>query len=531
VSHILLIGFMGAGKSRVGAALAARLDQEFVDLDALIERREGKSIPDLFSDGEDVFRDAEHEALQSLIGAPDSVIACGGGIVVRGENHALLGQLGRVVYLSVTAAEALARIGDTSGRPLLAGDGARLAPHILNARLSLYRAAADFIVDTSGRDVSEVLNEVVSVLGAATVGRVLHVDAGAGYDVRIGPGVLGVLAETVKSVTGAERVIVVSDTNVAPLYGARVIESLDAAGIEANLVVIEAGEPSKDWATAGKLVSELADRRLGRDGAVVALGGGVVGDIAGFAAAVYVRGIPVVQVPTTLLAQVDSSLGGKTGVDLPAGKNLAGAFWQPSAVITDTTVLATLPDTEWTSGLAEVAKSALLAGEAQTAQLELDAQHLLMRDHVAVQDAVLMAAGFKASVVSGDERESGERECLNLGHTLGHAIERVLGYGVVSHGVAVAVGMRFAARLAEDVFGAVPELTARTEALLDALGATYVLPAAVGDEDLLDAMLSDKKTRGGVIRFVLLRAPGDWAVVPVEAAVVMRHLGRLLRAE
>jgi 3-dehydroquinate synthase len=246
---------------------------------------------------------------------------------------------------------------------------------------------------------------------------------------------------------------------------------------------------------------------------------------------VYVRGIPVVQVPTTLLAQVDSSLGGKTGVDLPAGKNLAGAFWQPSAVVSDTTVLATLPDAEWTSGLVEVAKSALLAGEAETAQLESAARHLLMRDHVAVQDAVLMAAGFKASVVGGDERESGDRECLNLGHTLGHAIERVLGYGVVSHGIAVAAGMRFAARLAEDVFGAAPELTSRTEALLDALGATYTVPADVAAETLFDAMLSDKKTRGGVIRFVLLRAPGDWAVVPVEAAVVMRHLERLLRAE
>ncbi|PKQ19957.1 MAG: 3-dehydroquinate synthase [Actinobacteria bacterium HGW-Actinobacteria-6] len=531
MSHVLLIGFMGAGKSRVGAALAARLDQKFVDLDTLIETREGMSIPELFTSGEDVFRDAEHEALQSLIDVPDSVIACGGGIVVRGENRALLGQLGRVVYLSVSAAEALARIGDTSGRPLLAGDGARLAPQILNARLSLYRAAADFIVDTSGRDVSEVLKEVVSVLDAATVGRVLHVDAAAGYDVRIGPGALGGLAETVKSATGAGKVVVVSDTNVAPLYGTRVVESLSAASIEADLIVIEAGEPSKDWETAGRLVCELADRRLGRDGAVVALGGGVVGDIAGFAAAVYVRGIPVVQVPTTLLAQVDSSLGGKTGVDLPAGKNLAGAFWQPSAVVSDTTVLATLPDAEWTSGLVEVAKSALLAGEAETAQLESAARHLLMRDHVAVQDAVLMAAGFKASVVGGDERESGDRECLNLGHTLGHAIERVLGYGVVSHGIAVAAGMRFAARLAEDVFGAAPELTSRTEALLDALGATYTVPADVAAETLFDAMLSDKKTRGGVIRFVLLRAPGDWAVVPVEAAVVMRHLERLLRAE
>ncbi len=532
MNHVMLIGFMGAGKSRVGAALAEKLGMSFVDLDRLIEEREGRTVPALFDEGgEAAFRDAERTALRSLESHEPAVVACGGGVIVRDENRALLRSLGRVVYLSVSAEEALARIGDTSGRPLLAGDAARLAPQILGARLALYRAAADFIVDTSGRGPTEVLDEVLALLRAASVRKTLHVSTGPGYDVVIGSGILATIGDVITERTPARRVIIVSDTNVAPLYAGVVEDSLAAAGIEAETLVFEAGEASKCWETAGALVSQLADRRLGRDGVVIALGGGVVGDLAGFAAAVYVRGIPVLQVPTTLLAQVDSSIGGKTGVDLPSGKNLAGAFWQPVSVVADTSVLATLPESEWTSGLVEVAKSALLAGEIETAALEANAQHLIVRDHVAVQHAVVMAAGFKAAVVSGDEREAGDRECLNLGHTFGHALERVVGYGTVSHGAAVAIGMRFAARLAEELVGASPQLTQRTGALLDMLGATDGVPGGVGADQILDAMLSDKKTRGGVVRFVLLREPGDWSVVPVEIEVLNRHVEAVLQAD
>ncbi len=528
----MLIGFMGAGKSRVGAALAEKLGLDFVDLDRLIEQREGSPVTELFArGGESAFRDAEHAALQSLIAHTPAVVACGGGIIVRDENRALLRQLGRVVYLAVSAAEALARIGDTSGRPLLAGDSARLAPQILGARLSLYRAAADYIVDTGGRTPREVLDEVISLLQPDSPATTIRVSVGDGYDISVGSGLIRTVGDVVRSSVGERRVVIVSDTNVASLYAADVSESLASVGVESELVVIDAGESSKSWATAGAIVSELAGRRLGRDGAVVALGGGVVGDVAGFAAAVYVRGVPVIHVPTTLLAQVDSSIGGKTGVDLPSGKNLAGAFWQPAAVISDISVLATLPETEWVSGLAEVAKTALLAGEEQLAALEHAAPHLCSRDHVAVEEAVLMAARFKAGVVSGDERESGSRECLNLGHTLGHALERVAGYGSVPHGMAVAVGMRFAARIAEEVVGASSALTTRTDDLLDALGATDPIPVGIGAEALIDAMLDDKKTRGGVVRFVLVRQPGDWSVVPVEVTVLKRHLDALLHSE
>ncbi len=531
MSHVLLIGFMGAGKTRVGAALARRMGVAFIDLDSAIERRAGISVTEIFArDGEEGFREAEHRALDSLAGAPDAVVACGGGVVLRDENRTLLKRLGRVVYLAVSAEEALARIGDTAGRPLLAGDAARLAPMILEARLSLYRSVADLTVDTDGQSVEQVLAEVVEVLDMPESVRI-SVNTSPAYDVLVGRGLLADAGRLISEVVGARQYVLVTDANVAPLYWDAVLASLQAVGVVTQSVIVDAGEASKTWTRAGELVERFAELRLGRDGAVVALGGGVVGDLAGFAAATYTRGVPVVQVPTTLLAQVDSSIGGKTGVDLSSGKNLAGAFWQPALVLADTTTLHTLPDAEWANGLVEVAKTALLAGEAATASLETDAHRLVTRDDAAVLAAVADCVRFKASVVGDDERESGLRECLNLGHTLGHAIENVLGYGTVSHGAAVAVGMRLAARLAAAALGA-PERTARrVGALLDSLGVIDADVAGLDVERLMDAMLSDKKTRGKTLRFVLLREPGAWEVVSMETDMVRAELERMLRGE
>jgi len=348
---------------------------------------------------------------------------------------------------------------------------------------------------------------------------------GRSYEVLVERGSLARLGEEVRTVSPARLCALVTDENVDALLGSAVEASLHAAGFEPVTVSIPAGEASKSWATAGRLVEEFSEAGLGRDSLVITLGGGVVGDVTGFAAATYLRGVPVVQVPTTLLAQADSAIGGKTGVDLPRGKNLAGAFWQPLLVLSDPDVLASLPAREWLSGLAEVVKSAALDGEAAFAALEADAPTLRARDAEATGRAVLMSAALKARVVSGDEREAADRECLNYGHTLAHAIERELGYGTVTHGAAVADGLRFAARLAVEVAGASSEWAERQGALLDALGLTPIDdvrdPAA-----LLAAMKSDKKARGGVVRFVLSSAPGSWVVAPVGDAVVAAALTR-----
>jgi 3-dehydroquinate synthase len=344
----------------------------------------------------------------------------------------------------------------------------------------------------------------------------------------VGRGLIELLGGMVTAATAARRAAVITDANVAPLYLSEVTRSLEAAGIASETSIVPAGETAKRWQQAGELLERLAASGLGRDGAIVALGGGVVGDLAGFVAATYLRGIDLVHVPTTLLAQVDSSIGGKTAVDLDAGKNLAGAIWQPVLVVTDLGMLGTLPDAEWANGLAEVAKTALLSGAEETARLEADAAHIVARDAHAVHDAVLMCVRFKAGVVSGDEREAKERECLNLGHTLAHTLEHARGYGSLAHGMAVAEGLRFAAALAEDVAGAPAALGHRVGALLDALGIDRVERSGLDAGSLLGAMRRDKKARGGQVRFVLLDAPGQWQVRAVDEATIMLHLERWL---
>jgi 3-dehydroquinate synthase len=280
----------------------------------------------------------------------------------------------------------------------------------------------------------------------------------------------------------------------------------------------------------------MAAGGLDRGSAVVALGGGVVGDLAGFCASAYMRGIALVQAPTTLLAQVDSAIGGKTAVDLTGGKNLAGAFWPPRLVLADTGTLATLPERGRTNGLVEAAKGALLAGPDDLEAFEDDVAALAAGDTAALERIVVRAAAFKAGVVSADERETGPRESLNLGHTLGHAIELVVGYGAVSHGLAVAEGMRFAAELAGRLAGAPPESAARTGALLERIGASRAAflaasgAAGLDAGSLLEAMKADKKSRQGAVRFVLLREPGEWSVAPVDDEVLLGALDRWLAA-
>ena len=343
------------------------------------------------------------------------------------------------------------------------------------------------------------------------------------YNVYIGSGVLASAGERIRAVTRAHRAAVVTDTNVAGRFAHVVRESLESAGFAVVDVTVPAGEASKCWEAAGRLLEALAEAGLDRTDLVVALGGGVVGDLAGFVAASFLRGVDFVQLPTTLLAQVDSSVGGKTGVDLRAGKNLAGAFKQPRVVLADTDTLGTLPESEWQSGLAEVVKVAVLESEEFLGWMETSAVRLVQREPDTVADAVRRAVGFKARIVTADEREADLRECLNYGHTFGHALEKVAGYGTLPHGVAVAEGIRFASLLAVEAIGASTAFAGRQHRLLDLLG----IPRATGDfeaRDLRAAMSSDKKARDGTPRFVLADGPGSWRVAPVPDALVDRHI-------
>lgn len=535
MSHIFLTGFMGAGKSSVGQLLADALSRPFIDLDREIERREGRSIPELFSAmGESGFRQAEHEALEA-VGAEPSVVATGGGAVLRDDNAAFLREHGTVVYLAVSPEAAVCRIGGGESRPLLARGGVDEARRLLADRLPVYERTADLTVQTDGRDVKAVAAEVLRTLGdrqAEAMGTVRVSERGGGYEIHIGTGLLERAGELIAGVWHGERMAVVSDDRVWPLFGERLGEALRPTAAVVSRHIVPAGEASKSWGQAGTLLDELAAAGLDRSSLVVALGGGVVGDLAGYVAASFMRGIPLVHVPTTLLAQVDSAIGGKTGVDLTAGKNLAGAFWPPKLVISDTAVLETLPASEWTNGLVELVKGAFLEGGATLEHAERQLGDLVSRQPIAVERAVRAAAAFKARVVSSDLREADVRESLNLGHTLGHALELIVGYGALPHGLAVAEGMRFAASLAEDLVGADHALTMRITAALEVAGAgadrcsELLAPALerLQPEHVLAAMKADKKSRSGVVRFVVLKQPGSWRAIAVADEVLLDHL-------
>ena len=347
------------------------------------------------------------------------------------------------------------------------------------------------------------------------------------YDVRVGAGVLDRLGVHVRATTAgakASRVLLISDTNVAPLYLLQAKQALNTEGYRVADITVPAGEDSKSIAVASEIWEAMAQLGLGRDCIVVALGGGVVGDLAGFVSSTYMRGVEVVQVPTTLLSMVDSSVGGKTGVNLTVGKNLVGTFNQPAYVCADTATLVTLNSREWACGCAEIAKASVIDSDDFFFWLLDNAHNLAARNEAVVQEAIMRSVVFKANVVAQDQTESkGVRECLNYGHTLAHAVEKLSGYGTYSHGAAVAEGMRFAARLAADLLGASPDFIETQDSMLDALGLP-VLDWSASAEDMLEVMKRDKKARAGKVRFVLPRDVGNWELVDVPDDVLLCHL-------
>ena len=347
------------------------------------------------------------------------------------------------------------------------------------------------------------------------------------YDVRIGDDLLASLGQQMRSyprVADAPKVLVLTDSHVERLYLSTAMASLSDAGYEASSVVVPAGEGAKSLDVAGEVWDAMASLGLTRDCACVALGGGVVGDLAGFTASTFMRGIPVVQVPTTLLSMVDSSVGGKTAVNLDAGKNMVGTFCQPSYVCADVSTLTTLDEREWTCGLAEAAKSAVIDSDDFFFWMTAHADGLFAREPEAVKEAVKRCVVFKAGVVAEDKAESkGVRECLNYGHTLAHAIETLAGYGTFSHGAAVAEGMRFAALLSERLIGAEADFVCAQASLLDSLGLPP-LDWRADPHDILTVMKHDKKARADKVRFVLLRDVGAWEVRAVADDEVLEAL-------
>jgi shikimate kinase/3-dehydroquinate synthase len=481
---VAFIGFMGSGKSTAARAAGEALGGAAVDADRVVEERLGKSIERVFAeDGEAAFRAAEEEATIELLEDPTQrVVALGGGAVASERvRDALAERL--VIWLDVDVDTAWAR-AQGSGRPL-AHD--RASFEFLHAeREPLYAALADVIVPAAcSTAMAPVLD---SLRGVPAGARMLWASSASGdYPVYVGPGLVIERRFWPPSVEG--RRFLVTDGRVGHLYG-------DVLEPVAGRVTVMPGEQSKTVAHAEIVWTELARAGMNRDDVVVALGGGVVGDLAGFCAATYQRGVRYVQVPTTLVAQVDSAYGGKTGVDLDEAKNYVGAYHQPVAVIADTSTLATLPPEEVAAGYAEVVKTALIAGGALWERVRAGADPT-------DPEVIMACARTKLGIVAQDERDDGLRQVLNLGHTVGHAIETVTGYALYRHGEAVALGLLAALRLSER-----DDLRQEVEALFAGHGLPTTLAGADPDA-IVDATTRDKKRRGEApVPFVLLDAPG-----------------------
>lgn len=510
VENIILTGFMGTGKTTVGRALAGRLGREFVDTDELIVARDGRSIARIFrEDGEARFRQWERQIAAELAGRRGLVIATGGGLMLDPANVAALGATGPVFCLAADAEAILERIAAVEAtRPLLDGDDAtaRIAS-LLGQRAAAY--ARFRAIDTSGRETSDVVDAILAALESG-LRETIPVRHPAGqYNVVVGEHLLERVLD-LAGISGAAAII--TDSQVGPLHAAR-IQKPDFS--ELSILTIPSGERHKHLDTVRALYDGLLEAGIGRDGTIIALGGGVAGDVAGFAAATYLRGVDFVLCPTTLLAVVDSSIGGKTGVDLPQGKNLVGAFKQPRLVLADVTTLATLPAVEFAAGMAEVAKHGLIADPVLWQRLAAEAWHIdprrLVDDRLLradLQSLVTRAIRVKRDIVEEDPFEAGRRAVLNLGHTFGHAAEQVSAYAI-RHGEAVAMGLAAAAHLSAALEECSPALPQAVEAVLSRLGLPTRIPRSLDPAALYAAMGTDKKKQSGRLRFVLIRDIGE----------------------
>lgn len=493
MSHIFLYGPSGSGKSTLGTLLAQQLQLPCVDLDVEIEHATGESIQGIITrQGERVFRDLETATLQQAVKNPQAVIALGGGALLREENRALAESSGQVLFLEADLPLLAARLSrDAVQRPLLAGELEEKLAGLLESRRAHY-ASFPLRVDAS-QPPDQLAWDIQRRLGR------FHVRGmGQAYDAIVREGGIDRLGEMLRARSVGGPLLVVSDRNVAPHYESRVLDSLQAAGYTASCLAIPPGEGQKTLETVSALWRGCLEAGLDRQSTVLALGGGVVGDLAGFVAATFMRGCHWVAVPTTLLAMVDASLGGKTGFDLPEGKNLVGAFHPPRLVLADPETLSTLPEREVRAGLAEVVKHGVIA---DPYLFDLCAQGWKAATSC-LPEVVRRGVAVKVKVIEEDPFERGIRAALNFGHTVGHALELASGFSLL-HGEAVALGMVAEARLAERMGVAGEGVASHIEKALSALGLPVERPRGLPSADLVRAMRVDKKRAQGVVRFAL----------------------------
>lgn len=519
--------------------MAQRLNWAFIDTDDEVVKLAGKPIAEIFrQDGESRFRELERQVIEKACQQKQSVIAAGGGAIVNLRNYELLAKSGFIFCLEARAETIYQRLfqNATYGfgpevRPLLADESPLQSIRQLKASRQPYYANVDWTVHTDSLNISQVADEVIRGWKLLCSAR-NDIDkdvacwvrtATQSYPVFLGYGLLDKLGEKIEELGLSGRVVIISDETVASIYGRKVEEALRDAGFIVSSFAVSPGEESKNIDFAIRIYDFLVERRVERGDILIALGGGMVGDLAGFVAATFLRGIPWALVPTSLVAMVDASIGGKVGINHPQGKNLIGAFYQPGFVLADCHTLTSLPERELTSGWAEIIKYGLILDKDFFEFLEANVDKLMKLEPTAVRQAIARSAAIKAQVVSEDEKERGKRIILNYGHTIAHGLEAASQYGRLLHGEAVAIGMMGAAKLSQRLDLLSVEAAERQQSLLQRFGLPVTF-SGLGLVDVKKAMELDKKISTKAIRWVLLQDIGKTTIcsdVPQQDVVAV----------
>lgn len=503
-NNLVLIGFMGTGKDTVGRELSRRTGMPFLSLDRFIELKQGAAIAEIFRRrGEPFFRQQEHSALQSIRGLNRTVIAAGGGTVLDPRNRQLMKSMGRIVRLNASRAVIEHRLRGDLTRPLI--KNRRRLRAIFQARRHCYDFA-ELTVDTSRLSPGQASRTIIRQLqipadAVSRADKVLEIRSGRrSYPVFIGYGILSRLTAEALALGSTRRGVILTNSLVGALYLDRVQEKFQALGINLVPLIIPDGEKEKNLRRAAAIYDFLLKHKFSRRDLLVALGGGVITDLAGLIAATFKRGMPLIHVPTTLLAQVDAALGGKTGINHQEGKNVIGVFYPPSAVICDTSLLMSLPEQEFTGGLAEVVKYGFTADASFFSDLERNARLILDREPDTITRIVIRCAQLKQAIVENDEfEEKGVREKLNFGHTVGHALETAMNYRGITHGAAVAIGMAEEAQQAVRRNFLLQKDQKRLVRLLERFSLPVCLPAGFDWPVIRPIMRQDKKNRGTTV--------------------------------
>ena len=550
--HVFLVGLSGSGKSTVGRLVARQLNRPLLDIDALIEEEYRARISVIIErHGEEYFRALESEILARAIRQERSaIIATGGGIVIRPENRALMAEFGVRIFLQIEPQTALERLQEQHAReialgltpelrPLISGPNPLARLQALHTLREAWYKEAELTCATLGKSAEQVAQEIIVMLTnfehQETIRPIIRrVHVGEGYDAIVDWGGINRLGQYLTDLQLPPRVFIVTDSNIHALYAETILQNLQSSGFEPFIYSIPAGEASKSQQQVNALYDWLLENRAERREAIIALGGGVVGDLVGFVAATYLRGVPLIQVPTSLLAQVDSAIGGKTGINHPRGKNLIGAFYHPRLVLADPSTLLTLPIRSRTEGWAEVVKYGIILDAELFALLETSASALRTFSPppaALLCQIIARCIDLKVSVIEEDEREQGRRAILNYGHTVGHALENASGYGEWLHGEAVSLGMVVAASLAQEAGMFAADDAKQQNQLLAVLGLPVAYSGPVRAQDILSAMQLDKKVVGKRVRWIMPVRIGKVEVTALPDDLVERVLSSFFDGE